>query len=444
MGDKRKEIRNSRRGMTLVLAVVIVLVLTLIGTGLLQLGRNARLQAVRDVLQISARSAADAGIEHAVRYMISGWSDTADKLAWVASWDDPTVWTDPATPATGLGYPFGPVSLDGTYGDASFTYDIYKGEKTTGYQIISTGIAGGRARIVHAAVVLRSAFFGIGAKDNITIDNNAGLGTIPEDGDFLLMTLSTGKPPSEGIMLRNGVIVPGNITVGYGGDPEEGIVEKKDVIIEGEADAADDVITFDSVTAPSLPPGTWEEDLSDPNIVTISSDGEFANLLLGATGDTHTTLYIVGDVTIYVSGQVILGASAELIVTLGSSLTLYLGDSLEAKNGSSITHEIIPDPLILPDHESEVEIAALSISIKGTETCDSIILKNSGDFYGSIYAPDAYVEIRNSGDFYGALIGGGQLKLYNSGNFIFVTALYELGDVEVLYMGIKKGSWWEE
>ena len=49
----------------------------------------------------------------------------------------------------------------------------------------------------------------------------------------------------------------------------------------------------------------------------------------------------------------------------------------------------------------------------------------------------------NSGDFYGAFVGDSSI-IRNSGNFVYIKSLYDLDDVEVLYMGIKRGSWWEE
>ena len=86
---KRNNRKKSRSGAALALAVTMVIILFLIGIGLLQLGRNARMQAVKDVLQISARSAADAGIEHAVRYMIDSWNNSTNKPDWIADWNDP-------------------------------------------------------------------------------------------------------------------------------------------------------------------------------------------------------------------------------------------------------------------------------------------------------------------------------------------------------------------
>ena len=107
----------------------------------------------------------------------------------------------------------------------------------------------------------------------------------------------------------------------------------------------------------------------------------------------------------------------------------------------------MPLPPLHPDPVADQALiteAARSLSLLGTPDCTSLILKNSSDFYGKINAPEAYTEIRNSGDLYGAIMGSMDLKIYNSGNFYFVSELYEFLGIETLFMGIIPGSWWEE
>lgn len=442
MNNKKGKIKNSKRGMVLVIAVIMVLILALLGIGLLHLGKNARLQAVKDVLQISSRSAADAGIEHAVRYMIDSWDANTNKPAWLALWNDPTVWTNPAVPATPVNYSSVPVSLGGTFGNETFTYNIYKGTRPAGYQIISIGTAAAVTRIVHSAVVLRSAFFGIGAKENININVGGNLGTVPVGDTLLVQTNSITSPPSGGIMLRQGLNVPGDVICGPGGDTDVAIIEKKNVVITGETDAAEDYIPFPSIYPPSLTAGSWTVDPNDPTKASISSSMQLSSLTVGAPS-TVTTLYVTGDIDIYSTGNVLLSSGANLIVTAGSSLTLYLGSSLDAKNGAYITYEGVPmnpDPVV---DEALIIEAAKAISIKGTDTCTSVNLYNSGSFYGAVYAPEAAIDIDNGAGFYGAA-SGRSVNIRNSGVYMYVPSLFDFPDVEVLYMGVKHGSWWEE
>ncbi|MCJ7692203.1 MAG: hypothetical protein MUO22_02155, partial [Sedimentisphaerales bacterium] len=47
---------------------------------------------------------------------------------------------------------------------------------------------------------------------------------------------------------------------------------------------------------------------------------------------------------------------------------------------------------------------ATNFQLYGLDTCQSIVLKNSTDFYGTIYAPNAAVEMGNAADLYGAIV----------------------------------------
>jgi len=450
MKDKRREIKNSRRGLGLPLAVVIVVVLAILGIGLIQLGLHARLQAIRDVAVVSARTAADAGIEHAVRYMVNGWNSSNPKSAFLTAWNDATVWTNPGVPATPVKYLFGPVQLGGTFGDAEFQYKIYKGTFKTGYQIISTGTAAGQSRTVHAAAVLKSALVGAGAKESININVGAGLGSIPNGSELVIQTNSITSPPAGGVMLRQGLTVPGDVVVGPGGDTDVAIIEKKDVIIEGDAKSAEEPIDFPSIYPPNPPLQAGSVVVPDPLAPTVGYiygtilPQQFNGLTVGSPSAVKI-LYIQGNpainggvVQVYVAGPTLLSADAQLIVTVGTTLELYLGGAMDAKAKSVITYGGV-----LTTPEGIIE-AAKHISIKGTDSCTSVKLFNDGDFYGSVYAPMASVEIGNKGNFYGAVVGGSTIDIKNSGNFIYIPDLLDLPDVEVLYMGIKHGSWWEE
>ena len=258
MKDKIQVIKNSRRGLGLPLAVVIVVVLAVLGIGFIQLGLNARLQAVRDVAVVSARTAADAGIEHAVRYTIKAWNTSDSKSTFLSAWNDATVWTNPAVPATAVKYSFGPIKMGGAFGDAEFQYSIYKGTLQTGYQIISTGTAAGQTRTVHAAAVLKSAFFGVGAKEYITVMPGVKLSTIPDDESFIIQTNSI---KDDAITLKPNVIVPGDVVVGPGGDVDTAIDSAKSTVIEGQTRAAEDYIDFPPVPIPDTtvcPPGQYD------------------------------------------------------------------------------------------------------------------------------------------------------------------------------------------
>jgi hypothetical protein len=442
---KLKRNRKMRSGAIYVLAVTMVLILSLLGIGLLRLGQSARLQAIKDVLQMSARSAADAGIEHAVRYMIDDWNGVTDQSGWVNDWN--------VTGDTAPKYFFpanleGTVTLPNTYGNARFRYDIYRGLRSEGYRITSTGTAGGVTRTVHAAVVLKSAFFGIGAKDKISISPNMELGVIPVDGNFIVQTNSTDE---NAVTLKPSLLIPGDVVIGPGGDTDISINYRPNKVdIEGESRASEDYIDFPSISRPtystiidSLP---IPDSVNEPNVAEISNASVQINGGLTLDDAIHT-LKIVGNVEIFVNGDTYLSPETQIVVAEGATLTLYLGGNLMMMPGSNITYGTVP-----PATDSQIVDAAKAISIKGTvgplpdeiPDCTEIRFQPNDDFYGSIYAPDAAIELWPGGDFYGAVVGGNSLELKPGGTFIFVSELYDFPDIEIMYMGVKHGSWWEE
>jgi hypothetical protein len=119
---------------------------------------------------------------------------------------------------------------------------------------------------------------------------------------------------------------------------------------------------------------------------------------------------------------------------------------MDVKPGANILYTETP-------HVTDAEIieAASSISIKGTVApdgtplCTEIQFFPHSDFYGSIYAPDAdHLYIAPHSDFYGAVVGSDDITIKPGGVFMFIPSLTNIGDQEILYVGLKQGSWWEE
>ena len=397
---------------------------------------------------MAARDAADAGFEHARLYMIDSFDAAPDKSAWLDSWYDPAT--------AEVGYSFGPEPQ----GEAEFQYEIYKGNELTGYEIVSTGTAGSIAHTVHASMLAKverhDLGFGIRAEGSIDVRLDGELYTIPADGNLTIRTNSIISPPDGGIVLRNGLTVPGDVIIGVGGDVNEVVVAKHGVTIEGEVRPAWDELQFPPIMTPPLPPGVLTQDPNDSDVWIISTDGEFGPLNIGTNPSDPVIIKIDGNngidpvsgaaipLEVYINGDLILGAAAQLIVTQGSAVELYIGRALEAKNGSVITYEGMPEnPDPVADEALIIE-ATKSLTIRGTQACDSIILRNLSDFYGLIYASEAHTEIRNQGDFYGAIINSGEAEVSNSGDFYYVAPFFDLAVVEIIYIGIKRGSWWED
>lgn len=122
---------------------------------------------------------------------------------------------------------------------------------------------------------------------------------------------------------------------------------------------------------------------------------------------------------------------------------LDVGQNAVISYGNAPLPELMPAPPFDCDLKRRITEAAIAISIKGTPACKKVIFKNSGGFYGTIYAPDSEIIIDNSGTFYGAIVGGNTFDIKSS-TFMYIPGLFCFQDDEVLYMGIKHGSWWEE
>ena len=120
-------------------------------------------------------------------------------------------------------------------------------------------------------------------------------------------------------------------------------------------------------------------------------------------------LIIDSDVTLYVKGGFRLknGAMIRIPGSSDSSLNIYMGGDFIADNST----EVINDT----DNPTKLKFY-------GLPTCSKVILLNSADFYGAIYAPDTVLDIRNSGDIYGSFVGNNTI-LHNSVNFIYDYAL---------------------
>lgn len=441
MRAKKNKIKNAGSGVILPLAVIIVLVLSMIGVGLIQLGQNARIQVVNNIAVLSARQAADAGMEHAINYIISEWNTATDKDAWLADWNDPDGLLVGHTLAA-------PITLSDTFGNAEFDYTINKGTRERGFQITSTGTAAGASRIVYASVVLKSSLFGIGAKEDIYIWPNWIIGTVPDDGDFAIQTNSI---ESAAITLKPNLVIPGDVVVGPGGDINVSIDYRPNKVdIDGETRASEDYIDFPPVYVPEyLSNLEFTEpniDAEDPTKAYIYNNIKLDNLEFGTGVLQNTeTLYIQGDVEIFVDGETYLNPDSNITVLEGSSMILYLGGNMLVMPGSSINYGLTP-----PESDEEIIIAAESISIigtvaaDGTANCTYIEFRPHNDFYGVIYAPDAFLKVAPDGDIYGAIVGGMEIELLPGGTFMYIPSLIDLPNVEVLYMGVKHGSWYEE
>lgn len=381
---KRLKLKN---GSALVLVMFAVTMLVTIGMGLLMLGFNSRMMAVKSASETAARCAADAGVAKALYQM-------NQKLK-IKPWD-----------GSGL-----PQAANETLPncDATFSYTV-TGNVVDGYIVESAGGAGRMQKTITTALPLTGPFeYAIFSNGSIELKNSAVVDWYNYDADDGNMKVGTNSKSSGAVALYASTTINGDVIVGVGGDPAEVIDMGTGATITGSTCDMTEKTPLPSIIVPvnlqSLPSsGKLSGD------ATITSDAKYNEIDL----KNNKKVVINGAVSIYVVGNVTLGNSAEVQIVKtnpNASLTLYVGGNIEQKTGSNF------------NNESE---QPKKLKIYGLDSCGSINLKNSSNLYGAIYAPQADIKMFNSGAFYGSVVGK-KFGQDNSSPFHYDASLRDTG-----------------
>ncbi len=353
---------SKKRGSAIPLAVVAVMILLAMGTGLLSLGLHSRIISIRTASDIAARSAADAGL-------IKALFEMNQKLK-VGPWNDSSL-------------PFGTnISLPNC--DAVFSYTV-TGDLSSGYTVESTGTFNQTQRTVRCTLQLQGPFeAAIFTENGMQMKNSAVVDWYNYNEDDKIMQVGTNSTASGSIGLKNSVTVYGDVVVGMGGDPGV-VINDYGATVTGDTRALTERYVMQPITVPE-----WLETLPSggaiQNDTTISTSTRYSSIDLGSS---ETVTITGGDITIYITGDITLGNSAELGIENDASLILYLGGDFEGRN-SSVINNMTQD--------------AHRLKIYGLDSCENMRFKNSSDFYGAIYAPNADVVMDNSANIYGSVI----------------------------------------
>jgi len=375
----KKLLKSKKRGSAIPLTMVAVMILLAMGVGMLSLGMSGRIYSTRTASDIVARCAADAGLTMALFEM-------NEKLK-VKPWNDSSL-----PEATNESLP---------YCDAVFSYTV-TGNPGTGYTIESVGTSGIAERKVVCILKPQGPFeFAVFAKEGAELKNSALVDWYNFDMDDEILKFGTNSIASGAFTFKNSSTINGDVVVGVGGNPDL-VIDDFGATITGETRA----MTERNALAPIEVP-EWLESL--PSIGTITDDSTVTNSAKYSSINLENskTLLIDGDVTLYVTGEIILGNSAEVQIDNDSSLILYLGGDLEGKNSSTINN--------LTQNAKKLQIYCL-------DSCENMVFKNSSDFYGAIYAPNAEVIMNNSANLYGAVVAKG-FEQMNSGTFNYDASL---------------------
>jgi hypothetical protein len=388
---------TKKRGSAIPLAVVAVLILLAMGTGLLRLGLNSRIYSIRTTSDIAARSAADAGL-------IKALFEMNEKLK-VEPWNGSSLPQETNT------------SLPNC--DAVFSYTV-TGDLGSGYTIESTGISGQAQRTVSCTLQLQGPFeAAIFTEDGMELKNSAVVDWYNNTEDDKIMQIGTNSTASGSVVLKNSATVYGDVVVGVGGDPGV-IINDYGATVTGDTRALTERYVMQPVTVPE-----WLESLpssgaipNDTNDTTIITSARYSSIDLG---NNETVTISGGDITLYITGDIILGNSAELGIENDASLVLYLGGDFEGKNSSAVNN-------LTKD--------AKKLKIYGLDSCETIRFKNSTDLYGAIYAPNADVVMNNSANIYGSVVSK-SFDQRNSATFNYDVTLRDVSiNDEALYFTI--------
>jgi len=376
-----KLLRSKRKGAAVPLAMIAVMILLAMGAGLLSLGTNARLYAIRTSSVIAARSAADAGLAMALFEM-------NEQLA-VKPWNDSTLpeATNEALPSC----------------DNVFSYEVTS-DGSGNYTLESTGTSGLSQKAVACTLKIQGPFeYAIFSKDGAELRNSATVDWYNYDDDDTPLKIGTSSIKENAIVLKNSATINGDVVVGVDGDPDVAIDNHG--TITGDTLASTEEYPMPTITVPE-----WLQLLPSSGIIrndtVVTSSAKYSSIDL----KNSKTLQIDGDVTLYVTGEITLGNSAEIEVQEDSSLVLYIGGDLESKNSSKINN-------LAKD--------AKKLQLYGLDSCEDMEFKNGSDFFGTIYAPNADVTVHNSVTVYGA-VAAKTIDLRSSGTLYYDASLRDV------------------
>lgn len=388
--------KMQKSGSVLVLVVVIMLVAMALGTGMLTLGTQSRIAAIRASDDVSARTAADAGLDATIRQI----NNTVAAKTWM-----PLVRPQ-----------FEDALLEGS--DSTFTvattYDAAEG-----YRVRSTGICSSRQRTVTATLRLKGVFeSAVLCRDTLTLKSgtvircvDSAISMNPKDTSEKVV-IGTNSTADDMVVLNNGVIVDGDIVVGVGGDV-------KTVVKDLGATTGDRyAMSAEPDFPPVNPPKLFGPDLlinvkTGEKTIGVGGDypasGRFSDISL----KQGTRLRVVGPCVLYITGNVSMGQDSEIYLdpTGNSSLKIYVDGQWVSGNNSGINNATnLPENFLL-----------FGTGAAGQQ----IDLKAKSNFYGAIYAPDANVTVFSGGDLYGSF-SAANFELKNPANFYYDVALRQV------------------
>lgn len=398
MMNKKKWLRSRRKGAALLLVLFAVVMLSLMGMGLLNLGQQSRIRAVREGHQTQARCAADAGLVHAVFSMNQNLQ--ADLKSVIDKASSQLDLLDDASFASVLSddtqFPLlGEQVLTGC--GTTFSYKVTANTLSGNqyeYVVISKGQAGQAQRTVYAIIGLRglfdSAILGSGKLSLMPNTIISGYNSQdPTDTDIDLKMGTTSIAP-DSIPLGPGTVVNGDVFVGVGGDPQTAIGAGGTVT--GDKYSLIEEPGIPVIVAPDLPDmGMGLHGKGATIKVTPDKSGKYTDIDLSKGASPGVLEVTGGDVVLHITGNIELKQGCEIVIRPDSSLTLYVDGDIHADNSMGFNNEA-----------SSTKALELYATGEGSQVFD---LKAKSAVFGIVYAPQADINMYPCSEIHGVIVG---------------------------------------
>jgi hypothetical protein len=354
----------------------VVSLLMIAGIGLLFMGEQARVYAVRTSQDTASRLCADAGLEKAISVMNTRFA------AGTLCDDDLPASIGETLPAA----------------EGAFSYRITK-NLAGDYIATSVGARGDFRRTIVATLYRKTkSYFDYGVMSLGACNVSPGMFASAYDSQDASATglkIQMGTLSTAGIatvVTKPGSVVEGDLFCGVGGDPAATI--SAGGTVTGSMYALTEA---PEVIYPTIPAGLPAKPDLHTNGATVtltpSSSGVYSTFCVDNGGTKGKLVISGGTVTMGVTSFMKLDNDAEILVKEGSTLILYVGCNISSMNGASITYEGAP---IDPTH--------IQIYGTGTGSPQTWAIKAKNEFTGIIYAPNANISINPGRNFYGAIV----------------------------------------
>ncbi len=378
---RRKSVKNrdKERGFILVVGMIVMTFLLLLALPFLfQTSVESRL-TVKSYKVSTALSLAEAGIERAI---------------WELNYGDISSWTGDDTLRT-----MNISSLQASGGNVIGDIEIRVVEPDADDPVVeSTGRVAyigpqKLARTVRSALGGYPPFkFAAFAEDGIMIDQGVAIdsydtrngaydnpGNAGSEGD-----IGTNSGEFNAIYMDNSADLAGDAVSGYESDPESVIITDPGANIDGEKRALEYKIKLPAIIPPELP---YKGDYFITGEDTIIESGRYDSF----TMEANSEVTIDGDVTLHITADFYMDQNSRLDIAIGASLQIIMGSGGFEMDQSSTINNLSKDPT--------------KFVLFGTASfTGDIYIDQGSEFYGAIYAPNAFVELDQGDGFYGAII----------------------------------------